>query len=33
MTESWLWKTEKIPAALTAWLTGLLGNPLLVDLV
>jgi len=30
--DNWIWRTEKIPPAVTAWLTGLLGNPLLVDL-
>jgi NADH-quinone oxidoreductase subunit H len=26
MIDNWLWKTEKIPAAVTAWLTGALGS-------
>jgi NADH-quinone oxidoreductase subunit H len=33
MTDNWIWHTERIPPAVTAWLTGLLGSPLLVDLV
>lgn len=32
MIDHWLWRTEKIPAAVTAWLTGLLGEGLRVDL-
>ena len=30
--DNWIWHTERIPPAVTAWLTGLIGNPLLVDL-
>jgi NADH-quinone oxidoreductase subunit H len=33
MIDHWLWHTERIPPAITALLTDLLGNPLLVDLV
>jgi len=30
--DHWIWRTEKIPPAVTAWLTGLLGEGPLVDL-
>ena len=33
MIDHWLWRTEKIPPAVTAFLAGLLGSPLLVELV
>jgi NADH-quinone oxidoreductase subunit H len=31
--ENFVWRTEKIPAAVTAWLGALLGNPTAVELV
>jgi NADH-quinone oxidoreductase subunit H len=31
--EHWLWRTDRIPPAITAWLAGLLGEPLLVELL
>src|SRR5512133_1011305 len=32
MTDSWIWRTERVPAGVTAWLQQLLGNAMLVDL-
>ena len=32
MTDNWIWHTERIPPAVTAWLTDLLGGGGVVEL-